>query len=287
VPVGNTADFKKGCLVTIAKGTPQEESNEITGYGSVLLKYPLKFPHKAGTTVVQGAQVNGVLTAFVKKGDNELPVANTADFKKGYLVTIAKGTSLEESNEITGYGSLLLKYALKFAHQAGTPVVQGPLAPPPAVAKKSAANTTSPPTVPVATTVPFTTTSIASWDSSASSGASASSASLACGSLWKRGSSQSSGSDSFGSGKSSGSNASGSSGCFFAIWQWLALAALLFGLLGLAVVALNAKKTKPTRKKRAAKPTPAPAPAPVVPEMEPLMSPVTTVLPPIILPVGF
>jgi hypothetical protein len=49
--VASTAGFKVGRAVTIDKGTPQEETNEISAFGSIILKKPLQYGHGAGTTI--------------------------------------------------------------------------------------------------------------------------------------------------------------------------------------------------------------------------------------------
>lgn len=49
--------FIAGSKIVIGAGTPQEELNYIVGFGSVLLKEPLKFAHAAGVTISSVAEV--------------------------------------------------------------------------------------------------------------------------------------------------------------------------------------------------------------------------------------
>jgi len=51
IQMDNTAGLTIGQDVTIGAGTPTAEVNTIAGFGSLILKYPLKFAHAAGTLV--------------------------------------------------------------------------------------------------------------------------------------------------------------------------------------------------------------------------------------------
>lgn len=49
--VASQAGFVVGAAVVIGAGTPQEETNTVASFGSLVLKAPLKFDHPPGTTV--------------------------------------------------------------------------------------------------------------------------------------------------------------------------------------------------------------------------------------------
>lgn len=69
-----------------------------------------------------GAEGKTYLISPVMAGLMELPVESQNGFELGQHVVIDAGSSEEEFNEITGFGSLLLKYALRFDHSPGTTV---------------------------------------------------------------------------------------------------------------------------------------------------------------------
>jgi hypothetical protein len=64
---------------------------------------------------------HATLDAAVPAGSKAIP-AIWAGFEIGQHITIDIGTPIEESNVIVGHGSLILKYPLKYDHQAGATV---------------------------------------------------------------------------------------------------------------------------------------------------------------------
>jgi len=68
------------------------------------------------------------LKTEVKKGSAVLPVVSNAGFQIGQEIVIDAGTAIEETNTIIGFGSLILKYPLKYDHAAGMVVGVKPLA---------------------------------------------------------------------------------------------------------------------------------------------------------------
>jgi len=68
------------------------------------------------------------LKTEVKKGAAVLPVVSNAGFQIGQEIVIDAGTAIEETNTIIGFGSLILKYPLKYDHAAGMVVRVQPLA---------------------------------------------------------------------------------------------------------------------------------------------------------------
>lgn len=67
--------------------------------------------------------VASFLSVPTSAGDMTIAVAETSGFTVGQKVVIAKGTSKEESNEIAGFGSIILKFPLKFSHDTGVTFV--------------------------------------------------------------------------------------------------------------------------------------------------------------------
>jgi hypothetical protein len=51
IAVASVAGFQPGHQVIIDYGSPQQETNVITGFGSLMLMYPLQFSHAAGASV--------------------------------------------------------------------------------------------------------------------------------------------------------------------------------------------------------------------------------------------
>jgi len=68
------------------------------------------------------APVSSKLTESASTGDTILKIPDTdqSNFKIGDTIIIGGGTPNEEENEIIGFGSLLLKYELKFNHSEDT-----------------------------------------------------------------------------------------------------------------------------------------------------------------------
>ena len=54
--------FQVGDDVTIDPGGPDEESDEVAGFGSLIFAHPLKHPHKPGETIVATHLVKRTLT---------------------------------------------------------------------------------------------------------------------------------------------------------------------------------------------------------------------------------
>jgi len=68
------------------------------------------------------ASASTFLTESREAGETKLHVESDKGFQAGRLVSIDEGSPVEEVNEITGFGSILLKNPLKFAHPKGAPV---------------------------------------------------------------------------------------------------------------------------------------------------------------------
>lgn len=66
--------------------------------------------------------VSTSLSAPVAAGATALPVASASGFTLGTTVVIDAGTSVEETNVISGFGSLLLQTPLKYAHAGGVTI---------------------------------------------------------------------------------------------------------------------------------------------------------------------
>lgn len=76
----------------------------------------------SATTVGKAEVARTSTTSAVVAGDRLLPVERQGGFEVGARVVIDENSEQEEFNEIAGFGSLLLKYSLKFAHDKGTSV---------------------------------------------------------------------------------------------------------------------------------------------------------------------
>jgi len=70
------------------------------------------------------------LIASVQAGALVLPVASHDGFSIGSQITIDPGTKVQEVNYITGFGSFLLKYPLRYPHAVWMKVVVSAAAPP-------------------------------------------------------------------------------------------------------------------------------------------------------------
>jgi hypothetical protein len=70
--------------------------------------------------VSQELPLEAGLTSSASSGDTEIEVLNQSMFGVGDIIVIAEGTSDEETNEIVGFGSLLLKTPLQNNHTVGT-----------------------------------------------------------------------------------------------------------------------------------------------------------------------
>lgn len=89
--------------------------------GSWVADPAIKLRAMASAPVPEGTP-SSKLSGFVQAGAKSLPVASQAGFEVGGQVVIDQGKSVEEVNEIVGFGSLLLKYATKHPHAAGASV---------------------------------------------------------------------------------------------------------------------------------------------------------------------
>jgi len=110
------------------RGSPADSSGKLSitnmGFGDAFS--PFNFEAEASTTS----------TVPVLAGAKKLEVAASSGFKIGRQIVIDAGTQSEEVNEIAGFGSLILKSPLKFAHPAGISITmaaeegsRGPSAP--------------------------------------------------------------------------------------------------------------------------------------------------------------
>merc|ERR1719352_1505556 len=68
--------------------------------------------------------------ASMEAGALVLPVASHDGFSVGSQITIDPGTKVQEVNYITGFGSFLLKYPLRYPHAVWMKVVVSAAAPP-------------------------------------------------------------------------------------------------------------------------------------------------------------
>ena len=58
-----------------------------------------------------------------------IQVNSNAGFRIGETIVIARGTPIEETNIIKGFGSIILEYPLKFDHPIGTNIDNKPITP--------------------------------------------------------------------------------------------------------------------------------------------------------------
>lgn len=103
------------------------------------------------------AEVSTVLIVASGAGGLITQVVSQEGFVVGQKIVIEPGTPREEDNEILAFGSMILRYPLKFDHAAGSPVkikAWSPNSQPVPAPAPAPAFTTMPPT----TTVPTTTT---------------------------------------------------------------------------------------------------------------------------------
>jgi len=99
------------------------------------------------------ATATTTMQAEAKAGSNALPVTTQNGFSIGQQIIIDQGTALEETNEIAGFGSIILKHPLKFTHSTGTKIMTTVTTTPIAVVTTVAP--TVAPTVPPTTSMPL------------------------------------------------------------------------------------------------------------------------------------
>merc|ERR1740117_1874207 len=78
-------------------------------------------------TATATATVTTTMQAEAKAGSTALPVTTQNGFSIGQQIIIDQGTTLEETNEIAGFGSIILKNPLKFTHSTGTKIMTTPV----------------------------------------------------------------------------------------------------------------------------------------------------------------
>jgi len=159
-----------------ARSNPKEGGSKIgliAGVVGVVVVIGIVVAVAMGGSGETPAPLSQTSTAAVEAGDTKIPgdFANSG-FLVGQDVTIDAGTAIAEDNTITGFGSIILKTPLKYAHGAGAVVSPTPKMDPgtgtvaPTVAPEPVPITPVPrpeplttlPLVPVATTPPAPTT---------------------------------------------------------------------------------------------------------------------------------
>jgi len=90
--------------------------------------------------------VQSIIVESVDAGSKRIfvPEEEQQNFDIGIQIVIDKDTSIEEENEVEGYGSLVLKYPLKFYHPPGATVQEIPPTPTPTPTFKECCDDQSP-----------------------------------------------------------------------------------------------------------------------------------------------
>lgn len=139
-----TDDLRICCSeLTTAAPLPASPTPEIQPYSPPATVAPLETPAPLGTPIpletaapsadddsapplIQGGPppVATTLTLPVSAGDTTLPVVSNTGFKLGSQVKIDEGTDMEEMNIVLDFGSLILKWPLKYDHGPGATVAE-------------------------------------------------------------------------------------------------------------------------------------------------------------------
>jgi hypothetical protein len=118
--VASQAGFQPGQAVSIGEGF-RLEVNELAGFGSLVLRHPLRYDHHPGTMVKSLPVSSTISTAPAEKDGMEMIVASVSGFKLGQAVSVGEG-NMHEVNEIyemEGKG-VRLRQKLLHNHPSGT-----------------------------------------------------------------------------------------------------------------------------------------------------------------------
>jgi len=150
---GHTPALFMAALAEMCKGAPGDVGCP---------KAPVPAPVVTTTTTAAAATATATTTmqAEAKAGSTALPVTTQNGFSIGQQIIIDQGTTLEETNEIAGFGSIILKNPLKFTHSTGTKIMTTA----PAVALPSAPSTNGSPLLPTLSPIDAATPCGAAFD---------------------------------------------------------------------------------------------------------------------------
>lgn len=114
--------FKTGQQIVIARGTPEEEANEVAGFGSILTKKPTQFDHPIGTPVEPAAPAAAAPEANLFEIEPLLPavmpLATTSSVIPSYSMVQPYPVQFQASPVTTSYAMPTTSYPTTASYAA-------------------------------------------------------------------------------------------------------------------------------------------------------------------------